>query len=63
MRKNIKWSLIMNDVTNNDDSNKDSQLEKLTQSFLRKIKELEASRPQRDNLKEDIRKSISEEKF
>jgi hypothetical protein len=53
----------MSDIANKNVSNKDSQLEKLTQSFLRKIKELEASRPQRDNLKEEIRELISKEKF
>lgn len=63
MRKNIRRSLIMSDIANKDESSKDSQLEKLTQSFLRKIKELEASRPQRDNLKEEIRELISKEKF
>jgi len=53
----------MSDVTDKNESTKDAQLEKLTQSFLRKIKELEASRPQRDTLKEDIRELISKEKF
>ena len=37
MRKNIKRSFIMSDTANKNESNKDSQLEKLTQSFLRKI--------------------------
>ena len=53
----------MSDIANKNESNKDSQLEKLTQSFLRKIKELEASRPQKDNLKEEIRVALTKEKF
>jgi hypothetical protein len=53
----------MNDLINKTDKGKDPQLEKLTQSFLRKIKEIEASRPQNDTLKETIRLAISKEKF
>jgi hypothetical protein len=53
----------MSDTLNEGEPIKEVKLEKLTQSFLRKIKELEASRPQRDNLKEEIRELISKEKF
>jgi hypothetical protein len=47
-------------------SDKDDQkiiLNKLTQKFLRKIRELEASPGKKDNLKKEIRDLIIEEKF
>jgi hypothetical protein len=53
----------MSNTTEKSIKDKDGQLEKLTQSFLRKIKELEASPGKRDNLKEEIREIIAREKF
>ena len=53
----------MTTVASKGESGKDSQLEKITQSFLRKIKEKEASPHHRDKLKEEIREDISKVKF
>jgi hypothetical protein len=50
-------------LNNMDKDEKKIILNKLTQKFLRKIRELEASPGKKDNLKKEIRELLVEEKF
>jgi hypothetical protein len=50
-------------LKNNDKDEKKIILNKLTQKFLRKIREQEASPGKKDNLKKEIRELIIQEKF